>query len=112
MNSPLPDPWSRLVAAARRAPLRADEVGLEAPAGFATRVVARAGLRAGGGGLFGGAVFERVASRALGCACACALMMAAWASLPATAEAGTADAGASTEVYVDPVGAMLEVVQS
>lgn len=112
MNTPIPDPWSRLVAAARRAPVRADETGLEAPAGFATRVVARAGLRSGGGGLLGGVIFERVAMRALGCACACVLMMAAWASLPATAEAGTAETAAGTEVYVDPVGAMLEVVQS
>ena len=112
MNTHTPDPWSRLVAAARRAPVRAEEAGLDAPAGFATRVVARAGLRAGGNGLFGGVVFERIAARALGCACACALTMAVWGSLPATAEASTAEAASSTEVYVDPVGAMLEVVQS
>jgi hypothetical protein len=112
MNTHIPDPWSRLVAAARRAPVRADEAGLNAQAGFATRVVARAGLRPGGGGLFGGVIFERIAARALGCACACALMMAAWASLPATAEASTTEAAASTEVYVDPVGVILEVVQS
>lgn len=116
MNTPIQDPWSRLVAAARRAPGRADaEVDVAAPAGFSTRVVARAGLRTGGGGLLGGATFERIASRALGCACACALAMAVWASLPATAEARSADGAtgaASAEIYMDPVGDFLELAQS
>lgn len=105
--------WTRLVAAARRAPVSADaaqEFG--APAGFATRVVARAGLQTAPalGGLFG-AGFDRLAARALGLACACAVAVAVWGSVPATAEARSTDTTA-TDAYIDPVGDYLTAVQS
>lgn len=105
--------WTRLVAAARRAPVSgdtADELG--APAGFATRVVARAGVRAtpAAGGLFG-AGFDRLAARALGLACACAVAVAVWGSVPATAEARSTETTAN-DAYIDPVGDYLTAVQS
>lgn len=114
MNARHHTPWSRLAAAARRAPLapREDSADLFAPAGFATRVVAHAGLRPSAG-LFGGLAFERLAARALGFACAGALAVTVWASMPATATAGSADTAATTtDAYLDPVGAIIEVVQS
>ncbi len=116
MNDRNSTPWSRLAAAARRAPSPvtslADDGGLAVPVGFATRVVARAGIRSAGG-LFGGIAFERLAARALGFACACALAVTVWASVPATAEASPAsDTAAAADSYLDPVGALLEVVQS
>ena len=115
MNDRTSTPWSRLAAAARRAPSAfsssADE-GFAAPAGFATRVVARAGIRPAGG-LFGSLAFERLAARALGFACACALGVTVWASLPATAEASpSGDTAVVADSYLDPVGTLLEVVQS
>jgi hypothetical protein len=112
--------WTRLAAAARRAPAAdaaeaAVDAGLAAPAGFATRVVARASLRPGSvaaGGILG-AGFERLAARALGLAGACALAFAVWGSMPATAEARSADpAAASDAAYLDPVGDYLAAVQS
>lgn len=107
--------WTRLVSAARRAPV-VDAAGEDAaaPVGFSTRVVARADLRAGfaGSGLFG-AGFDRLAARALGLACACAVAFAVWGSLPATAEArSTESTAASTDAYLDPVGDYLAAVQS
>lgn len=116
MNDLHHTPWSRLAAAARRAPrddssfLAADE--LFAPVGFSTRVVALAGLRPSGG-LFGGLAFERMAARALGFSCACALAVTVWASVPTSVEAApSADTSAVSDAYLDPVGALLEVVQS
>ena len=111
MNPRPATPWSRLAAAARRAPVRlADEAGLAAPAGFATRVVARAG-GAPAAGLFGGPAFERLAARALGFACACALAMTVWSTLPSTVEAaGTGEGAALSDAYFDPVGVLLEAV--
>lgn len=54
MNSRPATPWLRLAAAARRAPARGvDDLGVEAPAGFATRVVALSPLGSSAG-LFGG----------------------------------------------------------
>ncbi len=106
--------WTRLVAAARRAPaILADEVDVPAPAGFATRVVARAGLRAvpAGAGVFG-AGFDRLAARALGLAGACAVAFAVWGSLPATAEARSGEAANTADAYLDPVGDYLVAVQS
>jgi hypothetical protein len=115
MNAHNTTPWSRLAAAARRAPSAAtsfEEVNFDAPAGFATRVVARAAVRPAGG-IFGGLAFERLAARALGFACAGALAVTVWASLPATAEASpSADTAAMADSYLDPVGTLLEVVQS
>lgn len=104
--------WTRLVAAARRAPVSAPSADeLVAPVGFSTRVVARAGLRASpAGGLFG-AGFDRLAARALGLACACAVAVAVWGSVPATAEARSTDTTA-TDAYIDPVGDYLAAVQS
>ena len=116
MNDLHHTPWSRLAAAARRAP-RDDassvaEEDLFAPAGFSTRVVALAGLRPVGG-LFGGLAFERMAARALGFSCACALAVSVWASVPTSVEAApAADTAAVGDAYLDPVGALLEVVQS
>lgn len=107
--------WTRLVAAARRSPLPAEDAAdLAAPAGFATRVVARADLRraAAGTGLFGRG-FDRIAARALGLASACALAVAMWGSMPATAEARSAEpAAVVTDAYLDPVGDYLVAVQS
>ena len=115
MNDRHSTPWSRLAAAARRAPSSATSFADEdfaAPVGFATRVVSRAGIRPAGG-LFGGLAFERLAARALGFACACALAVTVWASMPATAEASpSADTAAAADSYLDPVGTLLEVVQS
>ena len=114
MNERHHTPWTRLATAARRAPASAGSLATEndlvVPVGFATRVVARAGLRPTSAGLFG-AGFERLASRALGLACACAVAFSVWGSLPATAEARSTDA-ATTDAYLDPVGAYLEAVQS
>lgn len=115
MNDRNHTPWTSLVAAARRAPrvARAD-ADVAAPAGFATRVVAHAGLRPAvgvAGGLFG-AGFERLAARALGLACACALAVTVWGSLPATAEARSTDSTVTTDAYLDPVGDYLAAVQS
>jgi hypothetical protein len=106
--------WTRLVAAARRAPATpAAEADSFAPAGFATRVVARAELGAGpvSAGLFG-AGFDRLAARALGFAGACAFAFAVWGAVPATAEARSSDAGNTADAYLDPVGDYLAAVQS
>ncbi len=117
MNAHNHTPWSRLAAAARRAPAAGNSAAESAaeclaPAGFATRIVAHAGLRPAAG-LFGGSAFERLAARALGFACACALAVTVWASLPATAEAGPlADTAAASDAYLDPIGVLLEAVRS
>lgn len=115
MNDRHSTPWSRLAAAARRASSAATSFSDESfavPVGFATRVVARAGIRPAGG-LFGGLAFERLAARALGFACACALAVTVWASLPASAEASpSSDTAVVADSYLDPVGSLLEVVQS
>ena len=112
MNPRQNTPWSRLAAAARRAPVVAtDSPEIVVPAGFATRVVALAGVRPSGG-LFAGLAFERLAARALAFSCAGALAVTVWASLPASAEASAVDASAVTDYYLDPVGAVMEAVQS
>lgn len=114
MNDRHSTPWLRLAAACRRASRPACEIATVddfAPAGFATRVVARAGLGVSPG-LFGGFAFEHLAARALGFACAGALAVTIWASVPATAEARSTDAASSTDVYLDPVGAIIDAVQS
>jgi hypothetical protein len=106
--------WTRLVAAARRSPAAsAVETDSLAPAGFATRVAARAGLRAGpiSTGLFG-AGFDRLAARALGLAGAFAFAFAVWGAVPATAEARSSDAANTADAYLDPVGDYLVAVQS
>jgi hypothetical protein len=115
MNERHQTAWARLAAAARRAPRVGEEespTGLAAPSGFATRVVARADLRsfAAGGGLFGRG-FERVAARALGLACACALGVALWGSMPSVVEAHPIEAAVS-DGYLDPVGDYLAAVHS
>jgi hypothetical protein len=105
-------PWLRLAAAARRAP--ASVVSLDgapdgdtaAPYGFSARVVARAQL--GSAPTFG-AVFERLAARALGVACACALTMVVWGTLSTSAEAKSSDIGA--DLY-DPIGEAIPSTQS
>jgi hypothetical protein len=106
-------PWLRLAAAARRAPARAvDDLGVEAPAGFATRVIALSALGSSSG-LFGGTAFERLAARALGFACAGALAVTIWSSLPASTGAAAAlDSSALADAYVDPVGSLLEAVET
>lgn len=104
---------NRLVAAARRHRLAADGA-LEvprAPLGFAARVVARADLSASAG-LFAGSGFDRLAARAFGAACACALSVMVWSTLPATLEAQQADEVLAGETYLDPLGAIVEAVQS
>ncbi len=113
MNDRPTTPWSRLAAAARRAPVAAPDVAADlfAPAGFATRVVAHAAIRPSVG-LFGALDFERLAARALGLACAGALAMSVWAGMPSSVEARPTETAASTDAYLDPVGAIIEVVQS
>jgi hypothetical protein len=100
-----PTPLSRLVAAARRAPQAS--AGVSAPTGFATRVVARAEIGARSQGL--GAGLERIAARMLGLAAVCAVATVLWAGLPG---AGEARAASATDADLDPVGVILEAVQS
>lgn len=116
MNAQRPTPeqaWNRLVTAARRH--RPEGVALmedvRAPLGFATRVCGRAELRSGGG-LFAGAGFDRLAARAFGAACACALAVMVWSSVPTSLEAQEADDLVPGWTYVDPLGAIVEAVQS
>jgi hypothetical protein len=106
-------PWSRLTAAARRAPMPSQEFAGDVlvPVGFATRVVAQAGLRPSAG-LFGALDFERLAGRAFGLACAGALAVTVWAGAPSSVEARPSETTASIDAYLDPVGAIIEVVQS
>lgn len=102
-------PWSRLVVAARRAPpsaLAGASAECDAPYGFSARVVANARL---GSGPSAAAVFERLASRAFGLACVCAVAVAAWGYLPSSAEARSAD---GTSELFDPVGEVLDATQS
>lgn len=111
MNSRPDTPWLRLAAAARRAtPAAASATEHDAaPHGFATRVVALAGVRPGGGS--SGLGFERLAARALGLASACALAMVIWAGV--LGGAGEARAAASTDSdLIDPVGVILEAAHS
>jgi hypothetical protein len=104
-------PWLRLAAAARRVPAEAS-LDAEAPVGFSTRVVALSAFTPSTG-LFGGVAFERLAARALGFACAGALAVIVWSSLPASAGAGSAfDNSALADAYVDPVGSLLEAVET
>jgi len=114
MNDPTTTPWSRLAAAARRPPSSAlaETAACDVPAGFSTRVVAVAKLQPSTG-LFAGRAFERLAGRALAFSCAGALAVTVWASIPATLEAAPLnDAFSATDFYLDPVGAVLEVVES
>jgi hypothetical protein len=99
-------PWSRLAAAARRAPSAADSDDCAAPFGFAARVVARAHVSTVPSYA---SIFERLAPRALGLACACALAMVAWGSLSSSAEAKASDM--STDLF-DPVGEVITSTQS
>lgn len=113
MNPTSPTPWECLAAAARRAPASSARVAESesAPVGFATRVVARADLRPSTG-LFVSATFERLAARALACSCAGAVAVAVWSSLPTHVTATPLDSAAATsDAYLDPVGAILETVQ-
>jgi hypothetical protein len=104
-------PWSRLVTVACRAPLAGDAItaGLaesSAPFGFSARVVANACI---GSAPSYGAVFERLAARAFGLACAFALAMVVWGSLPSSAEAKSSDLGVD---FYDPVGDVITATQS
>jgi len=100
-------PWSRLAAAARRAPSGGAETETgDMPFGFSARVVARA--RFGAPSSYG-VLLERLAPRALGLASACALAMVVWGSLPLSAEARTADGEMD---YFDPIGEVLTLTQS
>ncbi len=98
-------PLSRLVAAARRAPQ--DSADAFAPVGFATRVVAHAGLRPHAPGFEVG--LERLAARMLGLAAVFAVATVLWSSLPG---AGDVRAGSATDADLDPVGVILEAVDS
>ena len=105
-------PWSRLTAAARRAPSAgadfadAGQPDCAAPFGFAARVVACAHV---GTVHSYSSILERLAPRALGLACACALAMVAWGSLSSSAEAKASDI--SADLY-DPVGEVINSTQS
>ncbi|MCU0791593.1 MAG: hypothetical protein MUE42_01790 [Opitutaceae bacterium] len=113
MNDLKLTPWMRLAAAARRARSVApsDHGDEAAPVGFATRVVARAQLRPAGG-LFAGRAFERLAARALALSCAGALTVVVWTALPSRVEASAVSEATSVDYYLDPVGVVMEVVQS
>ncbi len=106
MNTNSSTPWSRLTAAARRAPCADDQVDCAAPFGFSARVVANARL---GTAPSYGSLLERLAPRALGLACACALAMVAWGSLSTSAEAKSSDINAD---FYDPVGEVITSTQS
>lgn len=105
MNPSNHTPWSRLVAAARRAPEQPAGESV-APAGFATRVVAHAGLRRRETGL--GVGLDRLAARMLGIAAVCAVATVLWAGLPG---AGEVRASGVTDTDLDPVGVLLEAAQ-
>jgi hypothetical protein len=91
-------PWSRLTAAARRAPEAGDAA---APYGFATRVAALAGRRAARGT----SLYERFALRAVGVAGLLAI-----ASLFANFPLFTREANASEVVMddYDPVAVLMD----
>lgn len=106
-------PWDRLTLAARRAPsaggaafATGDHADCAAPLGFSARVVANA--RIGPAPTYG-ALFERLAARALGMACACALAMVVWGSMSTSAEAKSSELNA--DLY-DPVGEVISATQS
>ena len=111
MNTRTSNPWTRLVLAARRAPLSGSSAGpgtegTAAPLGFSARVVANARIASAPSY---GAVFERLAARAFGLAGAGALAMVVWSSLPVSAEAKASDAGSD---LFDPVGEVITSTQS
>ena len=114
MNNPTTSAWTRLTAAARRAPATKDSGQMAddmMPAGFATRVVALAELNRDTG-ILGGALFERIATRALGLAAFCAFALALWSGLPVKVQPSASSEGAlASETYLDPVGALLEAVE-
>jgi hypothetical protein len=91
-------PWSRLTAAARRAPSETDAI---APFGFSTRVAARA---FSGGGQ-GASLYERFALRAVGVAGVMAV-----ASVLANFSAFTVEANATELVMedYDPVAVLMD----
>ncbi len=107
-------PWDSLTAAARRAPSASGDAGFAAddqadcaaPLGFSARGVANA--RIGPTPTYG-ALFERLAARALGMACACALAMVVWGSMSTSAEAKSSELNA--DLY-DPVGEVISATQS
>jgi hypothetical protein len=105
MNKTNHTPLSRLVAAARRAPL--DSADASAPIGFATRVVARAGLSPHPPGF--GAGLERLAARMLGLAAVFAVATVLWTGLSGL---GEVRASSATDADLDPVGVILEAVGS
>lgn len=105
MKSDNHTPLTRLVAAARRAPQASADA--PAPAGFATRVMAHAefGPRLPGFGVG----LERLAARMLGLAAVCAVATVLWTGLPGTGEVRAASAA---DTDLDPVGVIMEAVQS
>jgi hypothetical protein len=99
MNSSIPpDPWPRLVAAARRAP---DDRDVTAPYGFATRVAALAMAQE----RVAISLMERFALRALGVACLLALVSVA-TNYTAINNVLAEDEGMAAD---DPVSELLEV---
>jgi hypothetical protein len=92
-------PWSRLTAAARRAP---DTRETTAPYGFATRVAALAMAQE----RVAVSLLERFSLRALGVACLLALVSAA-ANYSAVANALTDQDGLTTD---DPVTELVDLV--
>lgn len=105
MNPTNHTPLSRLVAAARRAPQ--DSADASAPAGFSTRVVARAELGASSPGF--GVGLERLAARMLGLAAVFAVATVLWTGLPG---AGEVRAASAADADLDPVGVIMEAVHS
>ncbi len=103
---PAPNPWNRLLAAARPAHAASTHGDDSAPSGFATRIVALAGKPPSSGTI---AIFERLALRALGCALLVMLASAAW-NLTPTATAASADERSAD--LLDPVGEVLQLVQA
>lgn len=107
---PSSDIWDKLVAAARRAPADAILSGaVEAPHGFASRVVALAATRVP---VSSAVIFERLAMRALACAVAIMLVSAAWNFTSSTANASSASRDERSLDLIDPVGEVLQIAQN
>ena len=100
MNRPHRTAWPRLAAAARLAP--PDESGLAAPAGFATRVVALAQVRAPALT----SLYELLSWRALAAAALVALLSVAANLGPLLRAAGDADESLAVS---DPVAEVLDL---
>lgn len=95
-----PDPWQRLVAAAREAD--PSEGPVDVPVGFATRVLAQARSRPPGGNGY----VEKLAWRILAMASCITLLSLFWSITPSTNTTASND-----EQLVDPVAEVIALTQ-